>query len=57
MKRYIVTIKEVHDQEIAVSAESEEQALDKAQGGNGDYVNGSLYQYSLDRDSWEVRED
>ena len=57
MKRYIVTIKEVHAQEIVVSAASEEQVLAKAQDGDGDYANGTSFEYSLDRDSWEVRED
>tara|TARA_Y100000593_G_scaffold35861_1_gene69997 strand:- start:13 stop:186 length:174 start_codon:yes stop_codon:yes gene_type:complete len=57
VKRYIVTIKEVHAQEIVVSAVSEEQALAKAQDGDGDYANGTSFEYSLDRDSWEVRED
>lgn len=57
MKRYVVTTREVHSQEIVVSAESETEALVKAKDGDGDYGNGSTYEYLLDADSWEVRED
>ena len=57
MKRYVVTTREVHSQEIIVSAVSDEQAMAKAKDGDGDYVDGSTYEYLLDAESWEVRED
>ena len=56
MKKYIVTIKEVHAQEIIVEAASPAHAQSKARDGDGDYGNGSTYEYLLDEDAWEVRE-
>ena len=54
--KYIVTMKEVHSQEIVVEAASPAEAESKARGGDGDYANGSTYEYLLDKDAWEVRE-
>ena len=56
MKKYIVTMKEVHSQEIIVEAASPAHAQSKARDGDGDYGNGSTYEYLLDEDAWEVRE-
>jgi hypothetical protein len=57
MKRYIVTIKEVHEQDIFVSANTEEEAVIKARGGDGDYGNGTRFQYTIDEENWTVEED
>ena len=54
--KYIVTMKEVHSQEIVVEAASPAEAESKAAIGDGDYANGTAYEYVLDMDSWEVRE-
>ena len=67
--KYIVTMKEVHSQEIVVDAASPAEAkieatfalgdltlIDLARDGDGDYANGSSYEYLLDKDAWEVRE-
>ena len=56
MKKYIVTMKEVHSQEIIVEAASPSEAESKARDGDGDYANGSTYEYLFDKDAWEVRE-
>ena len=57
MKRYTVTIKEVHEQDIFVSANTEEEAVSKAREGVGDYVDGTRFQYTIDEENWTVEED
>ena len=57
MKRYSVKIREVHEQQIFVSAKDVEDAKEKAAEGLGDLANGTRYLYSMDLDTWEVEED
>lgn len=56
-KRYIVTMNEVHMQQIAVSGTDEEDAMIKAVEGDGDYIDGSEYLYTMDRETFTVKED
>ena len=57
MKRYSVKIREVHEQQIFVSAKDADDAKEKAAEGVGDLANGTEFLYALDSDTWEVAED
>ena len=57
MKRYSVKIREVHEQQIFVSAKDVEDAKEKAAEGLGDLDNDTRFLYALDSDTWEVEED
>lgn len=37
MKKYKVSLMEIHRQDIIIEAESEEQAIEKAKDGDGEY--------------------
>jgi hypothetical protein len=54
-KTYIVAIQEVHVQHIKVSAGSQEEAIEKASDGKGDYQH-LEYKHTLSRDTWTVEE-
>ena len=61
MSKYIVTTKEVHAYEFSIDAESKEEALSLVAGGDGeqthsDHDAGFSYLYSMDTDSWDVKE-
>ena len=56
MKRYSVKIREVHEQQIFVSAKDADDAKEKAAEGVGDLANGTEFLYALDTDTWEVGE-
>tara|TARA_B100000085_G_C18367325_1_gene440828 strand:- start:38 stop:211 length:174 start_codon:yes stop_codon:yes gene_type:complete len=57
MKRYSVKIREVHEQQIFVSAKDVDDAKEKAAEGLGDLDNDTRFLYALDSDTWEVEED
>jgi hypothetical protein len=54
-KTYIVAIREVHVQHIKVTASSQEEAIEKASEGKGDYRH-LEYNHTLSRDTWTVEE-
>jgi len=61
--KYIVTMKEVHSQEIVVDAASPAEAKIEATFALGDLTlidlardGDGAYEYLLDKDAWEVRE-
>ena len=61
MSKYIVTTKEVHAYEFSIDAKSKEEALSLVAGGDGeqthsDHDAGFSYLYSMDTDSWDVKE-
>lgn len=53
MPMYFVLVREVHVSHREVEADSPEQALDKAQQGEGDEVF-LEYSHTMDRDTWTV---
>jgi hypothetical protein len=55
-KLYKVRIPEVHYQEIIVEAENERDAIALAKEGEGDYVNGTEYAYTLEDYQWYIAE-
>lgn len=56
MKKYIVTMKEVHNQEMLIEANSPEEALSKVSEGEGTAQSEAYYSYTLDSDEFEVTE-
>lgn len=57
MPYYIVTMREVHTQGVEIEAESEEEAIERVTGGEGEYLP-YLFEYShtLDTDNWTIEE-
>tara|TARA_B100000579_G_scaffold239901_1_gene196717 strand:- start:2436 stop:2654 length:219 start_codon:yes stop_codon:yes gene_type:complete len=55
-KLYKVRIPEVHYQEIIVEATSKDEAIAAAKNGEGDYVNGTEYAYTLEDYQWYIAE-
>ena len=56
MKRYVVTVKEIHWQDVFVEAENELEALAKVKEGEGDYYDASDYIETLPIEDWTVSE-
>lgn len=56
MQEYIVTVKEVHKQQIKVFAKSPLDALDLVEEGEGEAFGDAVYDYTLDSDTWSVEE-
>ena len=57
MKTFKVEIPEVHYQTIIVEAEDEAKAIAAAKNGEGKYVNGAEYAYTIeDYDAYRVEE-
>lgn len=54
-KEYFVDIKEIHVQRIKVMASSQEEAMEKARKGDGQYYD-MEYSHTLDKDTWFVEE-
>lgn len=48
MQKYLVTVLEVHSQDVIVEANSQEEAQLKAYEGEGVNMLDSVYQYTLD---------
>ena len=58
MPEYRVKVREVHVQDVIVTADSPEEATAKVQEGEGLYVDNSLeYSHTLDPDTWTVEEE
>ena len=55
--KYIVNVREVHIQMVEIEAATEEEALDKVRGGEGNYIDPLEYSHTLDSDHWTVDED
>ena len=57
MKKFHVGVREVHVQTVEVEAENAEEAREKVQEGEGDYLDNMLeYSHCLDSDLWTVEE-
>lgn len=59
MKKYYVSVKEVWSQIVEVEAESEDEAIEKVEMGDGNYLEGDNdleYSYTLESDAWGVYE-
>lgn len=56
MKKYLVFVREVHVSTVAVEAENEEEAANKAEDGEGKEIE-CVYSHTLEKDSWYVSED
>ena len=56
MNAYIVTIEEVHKQHIKVFADSEEEAINRVEDGEGEEDGAPEYSYTLDKDTWQAEE-
>lgn len=55
MKKYIVTVREVHTQLVEVMAESVEDAREKVADDKGKYLDDTLeYSHTLNKDTWGV---
>jgi len=55
--QYIVSIPEVHYQDVIIDAESHEEAITKAKGGEGDAVdNGLEYSHTSENETFHVEE-
>jgi hypothetical protein len=54
-KEYIVSVREVHIQEVLIEADSPEQAIEKVVKGEGENLDGE-YSHTLDSDLWTVEE-
>jgi hypothetical protein len=53
---FIVSVREVHVQDVKVSADSEDDAKDKVEEGEGEYLDNTLtYSHSLEPETWGVR--
>ena len=56
-KRYVVTVKELHQAQFEVEALSKEEALDKALNGDGLWLdNTTEFVETLDPEFWECEE-
>ena len=57
MKEYMVNVREVHVQQVKIRADSPEQAIQKVQQGEGQWLNDGLeYSHTLDPENWTARE-
>ena len=57
MKKFIVSVREVHIQMVEVEAENEEEAKDKVLAGDGVHRDDSLeFSHTLDSELWTVEE-
>ncbi len=54
--KFLVTIKEVHEQIVEIEADNEQQAVEQVAEGEGDYRDDTEYMYTLDPDEWTVEE-
>lgn len=55
MSKYIVTIREVWYQGVEIEADSEEEAFEKVDSGEGKYLMELLgYSYTLEQDTWNI---
>lgn len=60
MPRYIVSVPEVWFQQVAVEADSAEDAIEKVENGGGEYLDNELsYSHTMEQDaqSWGVHEE
>lgn len=54
---YIVSVREVHVQQVKVEAASEDEAKTKVVEGEGEYLDDKLeYSHTLDKDLWTVEQ-
>jgi len=56
MPEYIVSVMEVHRQDVQLQADSPEYAVMKVREGEGDFDAVAQYSYTLDPETWTVRE-
>lgn len=57
-KQYRVTIREVHHQDVLVTASSADEARELVANGEGDPDESTFcYSHSLDSDTWRVEEE
>lgn len=57
MKQYIVSIPEVHYQDVVVNAKDGEEAIHKAKLGEGEYLDNALeYSHTSDNENFHVEE-
>lgn len=56
-KKFIVSVKEVHVQKVAIDATSEEEAIKKVAEGEGEQVGDAYYVYTKNPDHWTADED
>lgn len=54
MKKYIVTVKEVHNQDVEIRAKNEQEAIKKVSEGEGEELT-LEYSHTLDTDTWTVK--
>lgn len=58
MRRFIVSIPEVHYQDVVIEAKNENEAIKLAKEGEGDAVNNSLeYSHTSEHDNFHVEEE
>lgn len=55
--KYLVYVKEIHTQIVAIEATSEAEALEKVREGDGEYASSTVCEETLDTDEWTVEED
>jgi hypothetical protein len=56
-KKYIVSVKEVFEQDYIVEAENVEEALDKVEDGDGELLEDTFeYDKTLEKEHWKIEE-
>ncbi len=57
LRRYLVTVREVHTQMVRVDAVDPDAAKAVVRDGGGEYLDGTLeYSHTLDCDTWTVEQ-
>jgi hypothetical protein len=54
MPRFIVRVQEIHVQEVAIEADSPEDAKERVLNGEGDYADGTEHLESLSSEEWST---
>lgn len=54
-REYVVSVREVHVQDVKVKARNEEHAKARVADGQGEYLDGLEYSHSLEPETWSVR--
>ena len=58
LKTFLVSVREVHVQQVRIEAKSQSDAIVKVAGGKGEFIDNSLeFSHACDADTWTVEEE
>jgi hypothetical protein len=56
MKKFVVSVEEVHIQLVVIEANDEDDASEKVREGDGDYIGDGEYTHTINETGWKVEE-